>query len=142
MTSVERRITIGRPLERVWEFIHDPGNGPAWQASVVATSSDGPLALGTRGTEIRSFLGRRFETSAEIVAFEHHRRSAVRVVSGPVPGASTYRFEPVDGGTRLTVVLELEGRALRFAGPLAVRAIRRELDGNLAMLKALLEGGS
>lgn len=144
MIAVQRSVLIALEVEDVWQFIHDPANGPLWQTSVLEaeTAGGGPMGVGTRGREVRSFLGRRFATTAEIVEFDRPRRSAVRVISGPVPGASTYAFEPVGSAaaaTRLTVTLELEGRAFRLAGPLVARAVRRELDGNLAALKRLLE---
>jgi hypothetical protein len=52
-------------------------------------------------------------------------------------------FEPVEGGTRIVVVLELNGTEESFFDkltlPIYTRTVERELETDLAWLKYLLE---
>ncbi len=50
MTSMERRVRIDAPSERVWAVLIDVERWPAWTASVkkLERIDDGRLALGSR----------------------------------------------------------------------------------------------
>ena len=49
-------------------------------------------------------------------------------------------FEPVEGGTRLTMVGEAEtGGFFKLAEPVVNRMMQRQLEGNIANLKDILE---
>ena len=62
---------------------------------------------------------------------------------GPHTGLGLlYLFEPADGGTRFTQTFEAEiGGFFKLAEPLVGRAIRRQMDADMATLKDLLEAG-
>ncbi len=64
-----------------------------------------------------------------------------KVTSGPVSGAEGgYTFESVDGGTRLTFVVEADTSGIiKLADPLVARMFKRQQETNLANLKDLLE---
>jgi hypothetical protein len=65
------------------------------------------------------------------------------VTSGPVPFHVVQTVEPADGGSRISVVMEGEpGGFFKLAEPLVERAVRREIEGNFATLKDILESGS
>ncbi len=103
MTKIEHSVVIERPPEDVWAFVHDPANDPKWQTTIIESRApDEPMGVGTRVSEVRQFLGRRFETGFEVTQFEPHRRSAVRATSGPIPGSGSYGFESLGGHTRST----------------------------------------
>ena len=88
------------------------------------------------------FLGRRIETTMEVTENEPPRRQCVRITSGPIPGSGCYLFEPAEGGTRFTQKFDAEvGGFFRLAEPLVARAIRRQIDADMATLKDLLEAG-
>ena len=144
MTKLERSVLIERPIEDVWAFVHEPANDPKWQATIVeAHAPEEPLGVGTKIREVRRFLGRRFEMEYEVTEYEPHRRSAVRVTSGPIPGGGSYAFEPVNGGTRFSMTLEIDAHGFfRLAEPIFARAAHREMEANLGQLKDLLETGA
>jgi len=142
MTTVERSIVIDKPVDQVWTFVHDPAKDPLWQTTLLESEqlTEGSIGVGTKVREVRNFLGRRVEMAWEITEYEPHRSSAIRAVSGPVPLSGGYALEPVDGGTKLTVVGELEAHGLfRLAEPVFARITARELEANLGHLKDLLE---
>jgi hypothetical protein len=105
--------------------------------------TDGPMGVGTRWQEVRKFLGKRIETVIELTEYEPNARSAVTMVSGPIPLSGTYAFERVDGGTRFTVTGELDAHGFfKLAEPVFARITGRELESNLGHLKDLLEAGA
>jgi uncharacterized membrane protein len=145
MTKIERSIVIGRPVDDVWEFVHDVANDRLWQTTLVESEqlTDGPMGVGTRVREVRHFLGLKVELAWEVTEFEPSRRSAIKGVSGPVPLSGGYLLEPLDAGTRFTVSGELDAHGLfKLAEPVFARITARELEANLGHLKDLLEAES
>ena len=145
MTKIERSIVIGRPVDDVWEFVHDIANDRLWQTTLVESEqlTDGPMGVGTRVREVRHFLGLKIELAWEVTEFEPKTRSAIRGVSGPVPLSGGYRLEPLDAGTKFTVTGELDAHGLfKLAEPVFARITSRELEANLGHLKDLLEAES
>jgi hypothetical protein len=142
MTKIERSIAIDRPVDEVWEFVHDPTKDALWQTTLTESEqlTDGPMGVGTRVREVRHFLGLRLELAWEVTAYEPTRKSAIKAVSGPIPFAGGYSLEPLDAGTRFTVSGELDAHGLfKLAEPVFARMTRRELEANLGHLKDLLE---
>jgi uncharacterized membrane protein len=142
MTKIERSIVIDRPVEEVWIYIHDPSKDATWQATLLESEqlTDGPVGVGTRVREVRQFLGVRVEVAWEVTEYEPTSRSSIESVTGPVPFRGSYVLEPVNGGTKLTVVGELDAHGLfKLAEPVFARMTGRELESNLGHLKDLLE---
>lgn len=145
MFEFEHSVLINRPPEDVFAFVLDPSNDPLWQTSVVESRqvTDGPVGVGTRFTEVRHFLGRRMETTVEVTEHEDDRRSAVKFVSGPIPGSGSYSIKPADGGTRFTWTVQADPSGFfKLAEPVLARMMRRELSTNCENLKDVLEGGA
>jgi carbon monoxide dehydrogenase subunit G len=137
---VESSIVVNRRPDEVFACATDPANAPEWQSSALEASVDGPVQVGASGREMRKFLGRRIESTIRIEAYEPPRRFAIQVTSGPVPFHIEQTVEPEGAGSRVSVVMEGEpGGFFKLAEPLVERAVRRELEGNFATLKDILE---
>jgi len=137
---VDSSIVIDRPPDEVFAYATDPAHTPEWQSSALETSVDGPLQAGATGREVRKFLGRRMESTMRIEAYQPPRRFALQVTSGPVPFHVEQTVEPEGAGSRVYAVIEGEpGGFFKLAEPLVERAVRRELEGNFATLKDILE---
>ena len=90
--------------------------------------------------EVRKLLGRRLESTAEVTAYEPNAKIAFKSTSGPVQYEAWYIFEPVDAGTKLTIVGEAEtGGFFKLAEGLVVRQFEKEMQTALAALKDILE---
>jgi uncharacterized membrane protein len=145
MTTIERSIVIDRPVEEVWEFVHDTADNILWQTTLAESEklTEGPMDVGTRVREVRHFLGLRIESTWEMTEYEPYRTSAIRGVSGPIPLSGRYRVEGFEGGTRFTVTGELDAHGFfKLAEPVFARIAGRELEANLGHLKDLLEAPS
>ncbi len=99
------------------------------------------MDVGTTFRNTSKFLGRRIESTYQVTENDPPHKQCVRITSGPIQGAACYLFEPADGGsTRFTQNFETEvGGFFKLAEPLVARAIRRQMEADMATLKDLLE---
>ena len=103
--------------------------------------SDDPVGVGTHEVETAVLWGRRVVTETEITAYEPNRRVSFDYVSGPFRIQGSRSFEPVDAGTRFTMVLDSQGIGLvdRLFDPMMGPIFQRRLDGSLARMRTILE---
>ena len=140
--DVETGIEIARPREDVAAYACDPDNATAWYERIesVEWKTQPPLAVGSQVAFVARFLGRRLAYTYEVAEFDPGRRLVMRTADGPFPMETTYTWEPVDDGTRMT--LRNRGRPSGFsavAGPFMAAAMRRANRKDLAALKDRLE---
>ena len=144
MFEIEETVTIEQPIERVWAFVMNEANDPLWQTTMtdVHRLTEGPMAVGTRVSESRRFLGRTIETVWEITECEPPHRSSIASVKAPFAWQGSYTLEEAAEGTRFTLRMQGNpGGFFRIAEPLLERVVRREMAGNLGNLNDVLEGG-
>jgi uncharacterized protein YndB with AHSA1/START domain len=142
MTEVEITLTIARPPEEVFAFIADFEKNSLWQQGVKKAwiTSEGPFGVGTTYTQLSRFLGRDIEFHFEVIGYEPGRRVEFRTVSGTFPVHIVREVEPAAGATRVHAVIQGEaGGIFRLATPLLNQMTRRQIEGDYARLKELLE---
>jgi uncharacterized protein YndB with AHSA1/START domain len=142
MKRIETSVVINRPIEEVFAYATNPENDKLWQSGVVESGlvGEGPLGVGVQTREVRKFLGRRLEGTAEITEYEPNVKIAIRSTSGPVQYEVWLTFETVDAGTKLTMVGEADtGGFFKLAEGLVMRQFQKEMQGAFAVLKDILE---
>ncbi|MDP9222289.1 MAG: hypothetical protein M3P18_00245, partial [Actinomycetota bacterium] len=120
----------------------DPVKLSEWQAMVVEArqESPGPMGKGTRIIDVRNFLGRRFESTLLITAFEPNKRNDFMSVSGPLPFRISHTLEAGDGATTIHVEAQGEpGGFFRLAESLVARQAERQVRSDYTRLKNILE---
>jgi uncharacterized protein YndB with AHSA1/START domain len=134
-------IEVARPIDDVFDYVTEPATLTEWQGTeTVERLTPGPLQLGSRLREVRLILGRRLESLSEVVAYERPRRFEIRILSGPMPVADRWAFEPTVGGTRLVFSTEGSARGvLRAAEPLIAAVLERRRRTHHDRLKRVLE---
>ena len=147
---IEKEIDIQAAPHNVFAFLAQSQNMPQWMSAfdTVEQLTPGPPALGT-SYRCASSGNPPLEATVEWVVFEDNHKLAW---SGPPAsvGPGTMQFEgshtlySLDGGaTRLVAVLETTfGGALKAAGALRGRQIKKDFEKDLDRLKALLESGA
>jgi len=142
MVHIEAGIVINRLLDDVFAFVADPANDVRWNEPIVSTEllTPGVIGVGCRFQHTVRFVGKQFETTGEVIDYVPNVRACVRAVGGPLDSTGCREFAAVDGGTRLTVRLDGVAKGiLRFGEAIAAKAAQRQLEQDLARLKALLE---
>lgn len=143
MLKVEQTIQINRPVADVFAYICDPANESNWQDGVTDAKlvSGGSLGAGSEISETRKFLGREMVSKMTVTKYEANKIFSGKVTEGPVPFEFTQTFEPVDGGTRVTMVIEGEpGGFFKLAGGMVQKQLQTQIAGDFERAKKILEG--
>ena len=141
-TRVEVEIAVNRPANEVFEFISNFENNPRWQSGVQEArfTSERPLGVGSTYEQGSKFLGRRIETSFEVIAYEPGVMVKARSTTGSFPITFTRSVEPLEEGAQVTAVIEGDaGGFFKLAEPLLNRMVERQINADYAALKDLLE---
>jgi len=142
MAKFEISTVIKRPTEEVFAVMSNAENILKWQSGTIEAekTSDGPIGVGTTWRSVSRFLGRRIESESEFTEYELNRKLAFKSKSGPIQFESRMTFERVEGGTRINTKFEAEiGGFFKLAEPLVVSMGKRQLEGDFANLKDLME---
>jgi uncharacterized protein YndB with AHSA1/START domain len=139
--DVVTAATIPRPVAQVAAYAADPTNAPEWYANIssVEWETDPPVAVGSRVAFVARFLGRRLAYTYEIIEHVPGERLVMRTAQGPFPMETTYTWQPVADGTRMT--LRNRGEPSGFgavAAPVMAAAMRRANAKDLAALSTVL----
>lgn len=136
--TYEHELEIERPPEEVYAFLAAPENLPRWQSDVLEVRPE----TETRFLEVRTFVGRRVESTLEVTAATPGREYSLRSVAGPVRFSVRHLLEPAgEGRTRLLVAGEAEavGGLFKLGGRLLRRAAERRVREDFTRLKTQLE---
>ena len=144
MAQFKTSLVICRPVEDVFTFVSNYRNSPRWVSGALEHTkvSVGPIGVGTVIRTTGRAMGLRIEAMRIVTAYEPYTRYAFRSEYQQMPIITTFLFEPVRGGTLLTVVVEGEPTGLvKAAAPLVLGTIRQQFEDDLRRLKSLLEEG-
>jgi len=141
MLKIESTTVINRPVEEVFAVLSNLENSPKWSSAFleVKKTSQGPLGVGTTWRAVQKAFGQRLESEVEVTEYESNRMWAQKGKS-PFPVQVQETFESVDGGTRVNLRLEADpGGFFKLAEPLLASMLKRNVEGELANLKDLME---
>jgi uncharacterized protein YndB with AHSA1/START domain len=140
--AFETEVRVERPIREVFAYVSDPLELPHWNSAVreVRRSTTGGNDVGSRFVMERQLPGGLAVDELEIVGLEPPTDFTIRVTSGPTPFTYRYRFSAEGAGTMVRLEAEVElPRPARLVPQLAGRAVRRGVDDNFAVLRAILE---
>ena len=141
---VERTVTIERSIEEVFEFVSTPENDPTWIPASLRheRTSPGPMRAGMTTQEDMKFFGLAATYTWEVSEYEPPTVLAYRATSGLLPIVIRLRFDPVEGGTKITHAIHTEPRGIYYQALASMMpwAIQRGLGSVHRTLKDLLEG--
>ncbi|MET3369613.1 SRPBCC family protein [Arthrobacter sp. M2012083] len=132
MPAVEESVVIARPPEEVFDFLSKFENLALYDPFVRTSAQvgDGPVGLGTRGRGKSSYMGQSSDWTVEYTEFDPPRRMVSRSVEGRRDVTVTFRFQPVNGGTRVTELIEVRS-GLGFLDKLPDRLVSQVLGWSL-----------
>ncbi|HKV69361.1 MAG TPA: SRPBCC family protein, partial [Gaiellales bacterium] len=112
--------------EAVFALWADVDGWPSWDASLIATTLDGPFAAGTTGT--LHPLGMLEPIAFTLTAVEDGAGFADETRLGPLVLRFSHRVEPRPGGSRIVVSIEADGPDAGQVGP----AVAEDLPESVA----------
>ncbi len=145
MAKIHHSVTINQPVEQVFAFIRDTRNTARWHPSLseARATLEGPAQIGTQVTEVRTFIGRKMESTYEIVDLEPNKRIGLKSVSGPFPFKGTITFESLGNATRMTFDADTQPRGfLKLADGMIAGMLQKELETDLSTAKHVVETGT
>ncbi len=140
MIKMEFSIHIDRPVADVFEYLADPTKLPEWSSMIdEARPSETPIRLGTKVLTRAKILGRKLESSFDVIEYETNKRFVTRTDKPfPLTRADTYGSE--GSGTRVVIVTEAEpGGFFRLGEPILARIMKKQVEAQLDTVKELLE---
>jgi uncharacterized protein YndB with AHSA1/START domain len=148
MAPIVTTIDISRRPEEVFAYLTDPRRLPDWQASVVSAEpldTDTPVHAGSKFRVTRRIRGRDMTGTGEFAEFTPPSSFGIHSLDGAVRGDAKGTIEPLEGGarSRVTIELDLYGRGIgKLLLPLFIRRMaEREMPLNAQRLKERLESG-
>jgi hypothetical protein len=147
MAPIIDSIEIQRTPAEVFAYLDQLGRHKEWQDQIVSSTvePDGPTRVGTRVTETRKMGGREQTLTWEVTAHDPPRTFAFRGVDGPLRVVGKGSVEPVEGGTksRVTIDLDFEGHGVgKLMAPVARSQARKQVPKDQQRLKERLESGA
>ena len=145
MPRLSASLVVNRPVEDVFSYVASFENRMNYEEGLVESeqTSDGPFGLGATGRDAMRAMGRRMESTAEIVAFEANKTFTFKSTSGPMEFQGTWTFDSEGGGTRLSVDAEGHMKGLmKLFEPLIVMKFKSQMNRTTARLKEILESQS
>ena len=116
--KMEQSIMIARPVEAVFSYRTSLQQTQEWQAEVLGTelATDGPIAVGTLGTERRRGSNEtQSDWDLEVTEFELNRVLSIVSRCGEVQICERDVFVANDEDTRYTAFIEITGSQLPAA---------------------------
>jgi uncharacterized protein YndB with AHSA1/START domain len=117
MTYIAGEVTIGAPVDEVFDMVADERNEPRYNSRIVRADkvSEGPVGAGSRFVAEPKSMGSKGEMTLTIVEYDrpHRLHNVVRSAYMHVDGQLT--FEGIEGGTRLTWDWDM-----RLVGPMRI----------------------
>lgn len=137
----EASTIINKPIETVFDFTTDTDKITKWSSiKQVKRLSASPVGVGTQDSLTIEFLGQKIEITTEVTAYDPPHKYAYKSISGPVPFENTLILNPVEGCTKVDLILESEpGGLFKLAGPAIVPLAKKQLEAQLSILKETLE---
>lgn len=126
MPSVERTVTVGKPLEAVWTYMSDFRTSTEWDPPTVSTTrTSGDGGAGTTYHNVSSFLGYETEVDYTVTEFVEQERFQIAGDAGSVQLLDTLTFRSEGDETSVTYHAEFEPiGAAKLATPLLPAALK------------------
>lgn len=142
MTPITHSIVIARPREEVFAFVTDFRNDTKWWKPVIRTEKVTPDEIGV-GSIFKQYSKVLFVTvESELRVTEWNPPEFVTYIneSPQLAFSLRYQFDEDAGGTRFSLIAELEmKRLLRLLKPITMRTLHKQLQEYFELLKQVME---
>jgi hypothetical protein len=129
---------IRRSPEDIYEYVGDVANDVHWRNGVDDSGwrSDPPYGSGSVGFAKAG----KMVTVYRVTVLKPAKRVDWEFIEGPFTGRGGYRLEPVEAGTRFTLVADIKPHGMmRLLGPLFYWIGRRSNQKDVETLRQIME---
>ena len=143
--EVKGTIEVSRTAGDIFTYLAEPKNNTEWEKSLVETemTSDGPMALGSKGRRVDKNFGSTDEGNWEVTKFEENKLLGFDFRSEKFVGYGEFALDPRESSTELSYMFE--GRATsgfwNLIMPLMMPMFRSQVRKDFERLKGILESG-
>lgn len=142
MINLNVSMLIYRPIGQVFDFVSAPENDFQWQYGTLASArlSEGTSDIGTLFRSIGHLMGRRIESTFEVIEYAPNKKYGFKSLSGPLNSQTCYTFEIANGSTKVTISTQANLVNFFQTGEgVLEKKMKKQLKEDLAMLKEILE---
>jgi carbon monoxide dehydrogenase subunit G len=140
----ESTVTIGKPPAQLFPWLLDADKVPKWMSGLQAYEplEPGPLHVGSRIRQELTVSGQHLRFELEVTELDAPRRAVLRFEGSGFKAANEYSVADADGGAQVTWVISGDTTSFKakLIAPMVQAKLQEKLDGDLARLRALLEG--
>ncbi len=141
MFQLSKSVVINRAIQDVFDYSVDPAKTAVWMDDIFEHTHNGALEVGSTGRRSVKFMGLKLGGNYEITAFNRSYEYGFKAMTGPLQAKVCQSYEEVDGGTRFSYEVELEGRGFyKVLEWLINMEGTSTLEKELKKLKGILEG--
>lgn len=144
MTTIDERIEIKAPVEKVFAITTDASRWSSWHTAIpeAEQTSGGPVGVGTTFKGVIRLMGRSTPWTATATEYEANRKFGKNIDSGSVFVEQHNTYTPSPEGTIFGMIYDMKcSGCMRLMSPMLVRAMRKETKNSLVRLKQVLETG-
>ena len=142
MFNLTISTTIEAQIEHVFDYMSTPENDFRWQYGTLATAtiSSRHNRMGVYFRSIGHLLGHRNLGTYQVIESSSNRKYRFKSISGPLHLHTSYTFDTVDEGTKVTISIRVGTvKFFQMNERILERKMNKQLMENLKALKALLE---
>jgi carbon monoxide dehydrogenase subunit G len=140
----ESTVTVAAPPETVFPWLLEADKVPQWMTGleVYEPLAPGPLQVGSRIRQHLAVSGQQLKFELEIVELAPPARAVLRFEGSGFKAANEYAVAAAPGGAAVTWVISGDTTSFKakLIAPMVQAKLQEKLDGDLARLRALLEG--
>ena len=140
--QVTQHITIGRPVNVVFDYLAQPETAMEWQGRVIDSKklTDGPPSVNMKAKVVQTLAGQEATFVFRTTSYIPNKVLAFTTESGPTDINGIVECEQVENSTHVTFSLttHLSG-FLQLVGPTLKHLIKTEMQNDIQRLKSILE---
>lgn len=137
---VETTVYLQCAAKEAFAFVVDFRNNPRWQGGMQETQLIAGTSeeVGAVYQQVAHFLGRRIESTLEVIEIDPGHMMKATTAAGPFPITVTRIVEPEGEGCRVRAIIEGDATGFfKLAEPLMARLVKRSVDADYERLRSL-----
>jgi carbon monoxide dehydrogenase subunit G len=142
----ESTVTVDKPPAEVFPWLLDADKVPQWMSGLDAYEplEAGPLRVGSRIRQDLTVSGQQLHFVMEVARLQPPADALLRFEGSGFKAANEYAVAEAPGGAAVTWVISGDTTSFKakLLAPMVQARLQEKLDGDLARLRALLDGSS